>query len=84
MPIVIGEERNGAVMFQQLIEKILFEFKDSAFIGHGMCMGYRAFIAGFGYQNASIVRIERATEYIEQEIAFSHKTDTECGVVFGF
>jgi hypothetical protein len=58
VPIVIGEERNVAIMFQQPAEKILLKFKDGAFIGYGMCMGYRAFITGFGYQYASVVRIE--------------------------
>src|ERR1044071_8980670 len=84
MPVVVLEKRNATVMLQQFIKKIGFEFKDGAFVGDGMGMGHRAFIAGFGYQHATIVRIERPAKYIEQEISLANKTDAECRAVFGF
>ena len=71
-------------MFQQLIKKICFEFKDGAFIGDGMGMGHRTFITGFGYQHATIIRIERPAKYIEQKIPLAYKTDAKCRAVFGF
>lgn len=82
MPVIIGEERNFAVVLQHFFKKAGFKFKDGALVGYGMGMGNRAFITGFGNQHATAIGIERPPENIEQEIALSHKAYTKFGVVF--
>jgi len=71
-------------MRQQFAKKIIFKFKDGAFVGYGVGMRYRAFVTGFGYQNTTGVGIERTPEYIKQKIALAYKADAKRFAVFRF
>ena len=71
-------------MLHQLFVKLFFEIKDGTFIGYGMDVGNSAFISRLGDNNTAIIRIQRITKDIKQEISFANETDSKGITVFRF
>ena len=84
MKVIVLKEFIIAVMLQQRRVKIIFKIEDGAFIGNGVGMGYRAFIAWFGDEHATIVAIQRMTENVKKKISFAYKTNAERLAVLRF
>ena len=83
MKVVIGEKMCATVyFFQKPVKEIFFKIKDGALVGHCMCMRDGSFIFWLGDKNASIVRIQRMPEYIENKIPFADKADAKRRTVF--
>ena len=77
MNIIVLKEPGLSILLKQFRVKIHFEVKDGTLVRYGVRVSDCAFITRFGNQSASVIRIQGAAKYIEEEVSFSYKADAK-------
>ncbi|CAF1493430.1 unnamed protein product [Adineta ricciae] len=77
--VIVAEKARAPVNVLYFGIRCWGKIEDGAFVRHGVHMGHRSVVPRFGDEYATVVRVERAAEYVEQEVARSHEADGKGG-----